>query len=324
MTTHKTYRRGLTLFELVVVLAILAAVTAVVSVATDKVLAQRRFEMTQKSLAAMQTAILGGSETDTMVNTPDVAGFVADVGRLPLAIDVDPRPEVIDLQPAELWSKPAGMAAHGVHTFSGEDDGVSLTAGWRGPYLRLPPGATRVADGWGRSPILMARSGVSIVPATEGQQIVEFGSLGADYVAGITGDAWSKDLGVLLHDGSTPPALLTASSVTVRVMERSAEGDLIGPTGNGSVVVKLFYPEASAGVAAFSATPVPTPAATIPTIDLTVRDGDNVVYFPTIGPKVVRAYWKDSGGNVQRKSQPLSINIVHGGQNQWDLILPTP
>ena len=57
--TSKLTRRGLTLMELLVVLTILAATTAAVSVATDHVLAQRRFEISQQGLDDFQAGRAG-------------------------------------------------------------------------------------------------------------------------------------------------------------------------------------------------------------------------------------------------------------------------
>ena len=137
-------RRGMTLAELVIVLAILAVLTTIAVTMTDGVLDQAKFDATRTTLDNVRTAIVG--PTNPQDATPS---FVSDMGRLPTAwseltssiptFTVVPMPlttAVPDLSPANGYT--GGMGTM-----------VYLGAGSRGPYLRLPSGLAAPVDGWG-------------------------------------------------------------------------------------------------------------------------------------------------------------------------------
>lgn len=307
-------RHGLTLMELAIVLAILAAMAAAAAVATEKIVAQRRFEVTQATLDATRVAILGRHEASaTQAETP-MAGFVADMGRPPIALGDNPA-----AQAAELWSNPTGMVPFSLQT-SLDDPEVSLACGWRGPYLRLPTGAAGLMDGWGRPIVPVALVAGVPNPAQNGQMIAGLTSLGSDGAVGISAVAgaieWSGDLTI-----DTTAAVVPGFQV--RVWQRDATGDLVPPTGNGNLTVRLFTPNGSTGaIAALAAAPTETaPFATAPAVAFS--------QIP-LGPKVLRAYFTQDSG-VILKSQPRMIEITRSGQLQWDLVLsatppvsPTP
>src|SRR6478736_2391233 len=126
-------RRGLTLLELVVVLAILAVLTTLAVKLTDSLLDQTQFETTQRTLDSIQSAVLGPRDQVETDGSRAVSGFVADTGRLPLAVGDDPATQL-----AELWANPRGLPAFGLAVAAADAD-IKLLTGWRGPYLRLPP-----------------------------------------------------------------------------------------------------------------------------------------------------------------------------------------
>jgi len=143
--------RGLTLIELLVVLAILAILSAVAVVSTESVLGQGRHEATQRTLRAIEEAVLGPDRLVRDDGTIASAGFVADVGRLPLAIDVDG-----ELHPIELLENTQGLPEFSFKEATADQVGavdadpeVLVPCGWRGPYVRLPVGGGLPADGWG-------------------------------------------------------------------------------------------------------------------------------------------------------------------------------
>lgn len=294
---------GLTLMELAIVLAILAAMAAAAAVATEKIVSQRRFELTQATLDAARVAILGRHEAATMQSETPMAGFVADMGRPPLAAGENPA-----TQAAELWSNSTGMIPFGLQT-SLDDPEVSLACGWRGPYLRLPTGASGLMDGWGRPVLSIALVSGVPTPAQNGQMIAGMTSLGSDGNVGtsaLSGSVeWSADLNI-----DTTAAVV--AELQVRVWQRDATGDLVPPNGNGMLTVRLFTPNGSTGaIASLVAAPTATaPFATGPTVTFS--------QIPT-GPKVLRAYF-DQGG-VVLKSQPRSIEITRSGPSQWELVL---
>jgi prepilin-type N-terminal cleavage/methylation domain-containing protein len=137
MTNHRnTPPHGLTLLELVMVLAILAVLTAVAVQSLEGMADQTRFEATQRTLELIRTAIV----SENTANTP-VTGFVADMGRLPSSLE-------------ELLVPPADAAPFGLHNAPAPFTNIRVPGGWRGPYLRLPVGSQALGvnlprDGWG-------------------------------------------------------------------------------------------------------------------------------------------------------------------------------
>ncbi len=137
-------RGAFTLVELVVVLAIIAALTH---------LAVRELaHLRDGRLAAVADRQLGEIRLSVYDKSPDGAarGFLADMGRLP-------RP--VDGALSELWLMPTGALCYAVRQATEENlvvgakhlanGSVHVPTGWRGPYLRLPLGADRLRDPWG-------------------------------------------------------------------------------------------------------------------------------------------------------------------------------
>ncbi|MFO0802143.1 MAG: prepilin-type N-terminal cleavage/methylation domain-containing protein [Gemmataceae bacterium] len=219
-------RPGLTLIELVVVLAILATLTLVAVVSTEGVVEQGRFDVTQRALQNIDEAVLGPA------GQPDAPSFIADVGRLPQAW-IDPTDATNEIQPGELWANVNGIRAFGPATDS-VDTEVSLLVGWRGPYLRLPPGQTRLRDGWGR-PFAFFQPDVATprdTPVTAaGQPVASAASLG----------------------GAIPPydatSLVLASEAVRRGWTGTVQGSIedTGTTTNATApaTVRLFVPDVS-------------------------------------------------------------------------------
>jgi prepilin-type N-terminal cleavage/methylation domain-containing protein len=152
MEKPATNRRGMTLVELLVVLAILALLTTVAITSTDVLMSQGRYDATTRTLTNIQEAVLGAQNAHQPDGTLVVTGFVADMGRLPACASTDP-----SLGLAELWSPPSGvLGSFGLQPTI--DPAVCVPCGWRGPYLRLPVGASRLCDGWG-NPFILSTSG---------------------------------------------------------------------------------------------------------------------------------------------------------------------
>ncbi len=130
-------RPGLTLVELLVVLAILAILTTIAVTATDMVVDQARYDATVRTMQSIQDAIVGPANQRAADGTAQVSGFVADTGRLPLA-DLSDLISPVNLAPFQL-SLPSGAPA----------TMPSTAAGWNGPYLALPYQSLVPKDGWG-------------------------------------------------------------------------------------------------------------------------------------------------------------------------------
>ncbi|MEZ6087109.1 MAG: prepilin-type N-terminal cleavage/methylation domain-containing protein [Pirellulaceae bacterium] len=305
-------RRGLTLMELVVVLAILAAVTTAAVVATERVLVRRRAEITSATLDAFRRSLLGRygqAESITTVssngNGPTIDGFIADMGRLPVAVGNDPSTQL-----AELWSNPAGVSAYGLKTAAGDAE-VTLSCGWRGPYLDLPIGGHRLIDGFGRDMLVLSADGAGTPQiASAGQTVLGLTSLGSDGQVGIVDTEFplAEDTTVWLGDSTS----LFASDLSVRVYERDGGEGRMAPSQAGSLMVRLYLPDATTGDITFQQSPLLTTPASA------------TLSFPDvpIGEKVLRAYWVSADSNSSVSSSVEPIEVRRGGEASFELYLP--
>ena len=169
---------------------ILVILTTIAVQATGNLADQARFDATQRTLQNIQNAIVGPAGQREPDGTPLITGFVADIGRLPVA--------TVDATGAltlnELWSNPNSLPTF--TSFATSDSYVTVYAGWRGPYLQLPPGSTQLTDGWG-NPLsitatnpaaLFLSNGTAISSAGQSIQIVtsggeNFGTPGTGYAS---------------------------------------------------------------------------------------------------------------------------------------------
>src|SRR5262245_44002661 len=133
---------GFTLLELVVVVAILAVLTTLAMVSLTGAEDQVRFDQSRGDLRAIEEGVLGATRDGPGATPGFIAGFVADVGRLPQAVGSDSRSQL-----QELWGNPRNLAAFGIYA-SPVDPEVLLESGWRGGYLRQGIGSSFLVDGW--------------------------------------------------------------------------------------------------------------------------------------------------------------------------------
>ncbi len=77
---------GLTLLEMVVVMAILAAVTTLAIRATSGLVHETRYEVTGQSLDAYRASVIGQPASIGSGLAPQVSSFAADMGRLPRTV----------------------------------------------------------------------------------------------------------------------------------------------------------------------------------------------------------------------------------------------
>ena len=307
--------RGMTLVELLVVLTILAILSAVAVVSTDSVLSQGRFEATQRTMCNVEEAVLGPDVLRTEDGTVATAGFVADIGRLPVAVDIDG-----EMQPAELWENVLGLPAFSFKQATADlvgaahaDPDVVVPCGWRGPYLRLPVGGDYLADGWGGELALLASD--RNTPVGDGEQLAVIRCLGSDGLVGEEpGEAYTRDVEIAFVSTVPPVINRYQTDIGVTVWQRDADGNLEIPSGSGQLVVRLFCPEEGSVGVVFNDPPIPlSPPPTAPPS----------VQFVNVamGPHVIRAYEELAGVRV-RTSPPLEIQIHPQGPANWQLILP--
>lgn len=149
-------RCGLTLLELVVVLVILAALSGVAVQSLEPIADQTRYEATQKTQTATQSAII--EDRLQVSGARQVTGFVTDLGRLPESLDM-----LFDANGTTTFAGGALLSSFPFQEWAGPDASsppvnptaidcrnISLRCGWRGPYLNVENRANGVVDGWGR------------------------------------------------------------------------------------------------------------------------------------------------------------------------------
>jgi len=145
-------RSGMTLIELVVVLALLAGLAAMTLTGVGDLGTRGRYDETTARMKWIREAVVGDGV--------DAGRFVRDMGRLPM---VQTATEGARLE--ELW-RDAGGSGYGTISsnlasgawqwpewsafVSNLPDTVDLTFGWNGPYLMVDdPATARTYDGFG-------------------------------------------------------------------------------------------------------------------------------------------------------------------------------
>jgi prepilin-type N-terminal cleavage/methylation domain-containing protein len=134
-------RRGFTLVELVVVLAIIAVLTHLAVRETWRIRDRELSKKADLQLEEIRDSVYARAGSGS-------GGFLADMGRMP---------RLADGTLSELWKAPTNALAYGVRRAVApnlcanvpEAPNVYVPTGWRGPYLRLPAGKSRLRDPWG-------------------------------------------------------------------------------------------------------------------------------------------------------------------------------
>ncbi len=239
-------RRGLTLVELVVVLAILAVLAGVAVRSLQPLADQARYEGSQKTLTAIEDAFLSGNTTSGTDIT--YTGFIADIGRLPQAVGIEQ-----ETMSSELWSNdrraPLGVADIQPFALTAFDDPntsedessrttqpILVAAGWRGPYLTIPPGTGAIRDGYGRPMSYFDPSGTF---AVDGSSIAGVVSRGSNNVINTTDTGYARDLSLPnglwqtdRYQGALPVRATTADGMTPPTLEQ-----------NERIIVRVYGPQ---------------------------------------------------------------------------------
>lgn len=321
MRTRNHKHRGFTLLELVVVLAILAVVTTLALRSLDHVEDQKRGEANRRGLEELRDAVLGSPDERNADGSRLISGFVADMGRLPRAVELDG-----NLTLAELWMTNGTAFAvrpatpdQGVPT-SLADPQVLVCGGWRGPYLRLPMGTPEWLDGWG-NPMITRLSAGSLNPEAEGyarlrdlsddplsaagQEIRIVRHLGANGTVDATASANNQD-GFLVFDNTSYQSSVTAQ---IEVMDGD-EPEAVDPSQQ--VTVCVFSPD-------------PDDPTMIKVLNQSLPFSANPMSMPAVvgltqGPRVVRAYLHPAADppNSSRKSAVRNA-VLRPGANFLEL-----
>lgn len=303
---------GLTLVELVVVLAILVLAAGTALTATGSLADQSRYENTQNGLDSLERALLGRFDSASNGGA-DAISFVADVGRLPRVTNTDP---ALGVGLAEVWIHPAGVAQFEILPARADPD-VVLPVGWRGPYVRLGFGTAKLVDGWGRPYVLFGLDGV---PAMAGSDVGVIRTLGADGAPG--GSGFDADTEVALmsptqsarHLGAVPVRVRTTSETEIPVCVR-----LYGAREGATVFVEVadtVRPRKWQGV-----------TLQVSGAAKAGKDFQHTFTGVTVGPHAVRAYMaapqnEDTAYSSEERSPIRAITVVQGGIPEVELELP--
>lgn len=286
--------RAFTLIEMVVVLAVLAILTLVALRSTAGTIDRARYEQTRKLLQDVEEAIIGRQGAGANDNIP--FSYISDMGALPAAPDL-----------SDLWQLPLGASTNhpAVDLIDPE---VKLPSGWRGPYLQLAPGSTKLADGWGFS--------LNLILPTALSPEFSFRSLGADSQPG--GNGYDADFdSVIIIDAKAdndPQKIHKAwarVSGTLRVESAPA-------FQNWHVVVYAYQPDpATGGLIAIPQDGGPqAPAGGAPfNFNYTFEDVNNRL---TPGARVFRAYLYDDAQLPNFNNNPRDA-ALHGGGRVSDV-----
>jgi len=131
-TTRHTLQSGFTLLEMILVLFLVSLMASATLMLTEGVEDQAKYDDTKRRMEIMRKAIVG-DPTRTVNGGPEISGFVADMGRLPLCV-------------AELLTPGSASGA----SFQSPCNGSEITAwdidtntgiwfGWHGPYIQVLP-----------------------------------------------------------------------------------------------------------------------------------------------------------------------------------------
>ena len=330
--SHKI-RRGFTLIEVVVVLAILAMIASVAVTSLEGAQDQTRYDTTKQTMENVQEAVIGPANLRAADGTATSSGFVADIGRLPKATALK-NPDNSAVVKAdgtaafdllELASNPYNLAPFGMRqvamanittpaspTPNDEDLEVFIPCGWRGPYVRLGVGQSTLKDGWGNFFDLLNTDRSYCGDGVPVQIIRSRGSNAAELPENARTNDLREDLYVnfatLAFDGSATapkyPATaaidqVTASTVTV-VLSHSDSATTLDPA---TVVVKCYGPDPISGKIKVSTFAAQTAVAQ-----------NSITYLlsdPTmaVGPHIIRAY-KTNGALSPNRSAPLQVSFT--------------
>lgn len=143
--------RGFTLLEMLLVIFLMALVASTGLMLTEGVEDQSKYDETKRRMEMIRKAIVG-DPTRTVNGAPEISGFAADMGRLPLCLAelLELGDETNPITNPRTFESPCDDTV--VIAEWHIDATTGYASGWRGPYLQVLPernGATRFRDGYG-------------------------------------------------------------------------------------------------------------------------------------------------------------------------------
>ena len=159
--------KGLSLIEVIIILAVLAVLVALLVPSSVQVLTGARRDTTLDEMENLQIAMIGDRDLKTS-GVRSSFGYIGDMGNLPAALD--------------------DLVTQGAQPAYAFNSSLGVGAGWRGPYVTLGPGSdaeSHKKDAFGND---YTYDGTDYVNG-QGQTVdAKLVTLGADGVAGGTGN----------------------------------------------------------------------------------------------------------------------------------------
>ena len=338
---------GFTLIELVVALAILAALTTVALRSVSGVQSQARYQQTTRTLDEIRSAIIGPANLRGSDGSALVTGFVADTGRLPNFLISGSDPLGANGDPLNELLQSNAMPAFRFFS-SNTDPFVWIGVGWKGPYLRLGVGPSFIRDGWGNSFHCYDASASGIPLSAPGNAIAQVSSWSADNIAdtnhGGTGDLNGYDADVSIPNSNS----LANGGFVFNASFYGRVSMAAGSDGNGTSGPAPNQTLSGTGVSVWVCYFGPNLASTPnPVIDVPVQVTDMVNWQYalsnpniTVGPRVLKAYVVNASVNnvatfrtaITLPPNPaagpvyfvsaLNVTVTSGAQTAPNLVLP--
>jgi prepilin-type N-terminal cleavage/methylation domain-containing protein len=151
VSPQRIHAHGFSLLEMLLVLFLMALMASAGLMLTEGVEDQAKYDETKRRMELIRKAIVG-DPTRTVNGSPEISGFVADMGRLPgcLAELLQSGTEKTPVTDPRTFESPCDNTV--TVTEWHLDAGTGIASGWRGPYLQVMPdrdGVRRFRDGYG-------------------------------------------------------------------------------------------------------------------------------------------------------------------------------
>lgn len=253
------FRAAFTLIEMVVVLAIIALVTHLAVRSLASLDDTRRHTAASHLLDDIRLAVYDDTRGDGVPR-----GFLADMGRLPRLAPLYPdMTQPTNSTLSELWRRPDGVRDFEIRAALKENivpaldslvaSNVYIGTGWRGPYLQLGAGRTRLLDPWGNAMELEDSAGLKRLFVTNGYIVAaaHYGARAQRGAAGAAGSMSGATVSLLPPGMAAPEAgghggaqlivgIFGVDSAGAEVVpQKESEWRLYSPSGDGRIAVQV-------------------------------------------------------------------------------------
>ncbi len=295
-------KSGMTLIELVIVLALMAGLAGVALTTVGSMGHRARYDETTARMQLIRRTII--------TDSGEAGRFMRDMGRLPIRFSAN-TPENEGRELEELW-RDAGSVGYGDITLdpipwpdspappTGAPTTVTLRAGWNGPYLTAinDPESATFFDGFGYAWQALSDGDSD---AAVNETIEKIRTLGADGAAG--GSGWeNEDRDINLA------ALLPATSLTVHAKARDS-GEVwrtvvVGagdePYQVDALRIGLFAPNITHNSSGVSSA---------------IRENESTAVFTDLPPTTVRVFAYSTGPDQVSGVEPEWVTLRPGSNS---------